>query len=71
MTIRTFAAGENVLLARRGIRRPSRSYPAAFDEATLWLDARYSQAGEPRVINQGTGGSVLDAKYGSVLGAYV
>lgn len=41
------------------------------NEAVLYLDAQYSKAGEPRVINQGTGGSALDAKYGSVLGAYV
>lgn len=50
---------------------PELTYPPALDEAVLWLDADYSVAGEPRAINQGTGGSVLNAKYGSVLGAYV
>lgn len=45
--------------------------PAVLREAALWLDSRYSVAGEQLAINQGTGGSVLDAQYGSVLGAYV
>jgi len=48
-----------------------RALPAALREATLFLDAYYSKTSEPRVVNQGSGGSALDAKYGSVLGAYV
>ena len=37
--------------------------------AVLWLDARDSVAGEQAVVNKGTGGTVLNAQYGSAAGA--
>lgn len=43
--------------------------PAVLREATLWLDAAYSVADEQTVVNQGTGGSALNAQYGSTAGA--
>jgi len=45
--------------------------PSAHDllsSATLWLDASYSVASEQSVVNYGSGGSVLNARYGSTTG---
>lgn len=42
---------------------------ALLAEATLWLDAYHSKASEPRVVNQGSGGSALNATYGSTASA--
>jgi hypothetical protein len=36
--------------------------------ATLWLDSRYSVVGEQVAVNQGSGGSALNATYGSTAG---
>ncbi len=41
---------------------------ALLQSATLWLNAAQSVAGEQSVVNQGTGGSSLDARYGSTTG---
>lgn len=35
----------------------------------LWLDAAHSVAGEQAAVNRGTGGSALNARYGSTTGA--
>ena len=37
-------------------------------DATLWLDARFSVPGEQIAVNRGTGGSALNARYGSTTG---
>lgn len=38
-------------------------------EAVLWLDPQFSVAGEQEVVNKGTGGAVLNARYGSGTGS--
>lgn len=41
---------------------------ALLQSATLWLNSAQSVAGEQSVVNQGTGGSALNARYGSTTG---
>lgn len=42
---------------------------ALLRSATFWIDAAHSSAGEQSAVNRGSGGSALDAQYGSTSGA--
>jgi hypothetical protein len=53
----TFDIGSDVSYAR-----------ALLSSATLWLDAANSSSGEQTAVNQGSGGSALNATYGSTGG---
>jgi hypothetical protein len=55
-------------LGKGGSARLGAGVPAVLNEAVLWLDARYSVAGEQEVVNRGTGGAALNARYGSATG---